>query len=123
MSAVLYDAMERAVKALKAHPELSPSITVSMTEDGLWVTPYIMGAPMQALLAWHEALKEPERDYEVTTSDAGNYTRVTVRGLLDDVPVIAQTVTFQDVTGQRGKVSLAELKKLAKNEEPLVPVT
>lgn len=119
MSVALYDALDRAVKALKAHPDLPPSITLSMTEDGLWVSPWVRGAPMTALLGWHEAMTDTEREYETDGVEGGDqFTKVTVRGLLDDVPVIAQAVTFQPVTGSRNRVSLVELRKLAKGEEP-----
>lgn len=123
MSTALYDALERAVKVLQAHPELAPSITVSMAEDGLWVAPYIAGAPMTALLTWNDALRDVERDFESTTGPdkSYSYTKVTIRGFLEDVPVVAQSVTFQDVQGTRGRISLAELKRVAKTEEPLFP--
>jgi hypothetical protein len=119
LSDALYDALDRAVKALKAHPDLPPSITVSMTADGLWVSPWVRGAPMRALLSWHDEMTETEREYEVNGIEGGDsYVKVTVRGLLDDVPVTAQAVTFQPVTGARNKVSLVELRKLAKDEMP-----
>jgi hypothetical protein len=119
LSVALYDALERAVKALRAHPDLPPSITLTMTDDGLWVSPWVRGAPMTALLGWHEEMTETEREYETNGIEGGDsYAKVTVRGLLDDVPVIAQAVTFQPVTGARNKVSLVELRKLAKVEEP-----
>lgn len=119
MSDALYDALDRAVKALKAHPDLPPSITVSMTADGLWVSPWVRGAPMTALLDWHNEMTETEREYETNGIEGGDtYYKITVRGLLDDVPVIAQAVTFQPVTGSRNRVSLVELRKLAKDEMP-----
>lgn len=124
MSSTLYDALERAVKALQAHSGLPPCISVSMTDDGLWVTPYIMGAPVSAILAWAEVMSEVEREFEsYPTGDGNGYTKITVRGLLEDVPVIAQTVTFQDVNGTRGRVTLAELRRIAKAEEEIVPVS
>lgn len=117
LSATLYDALERAVKALQAHPELAPSITVSMTDDGLWVTPWIRGAPMKALLTWHDAMTDVERETESSGVEGGDsYTKVTVRGLLDDVPVIAQTVTFQALS-TANKISIADLRKAASEEE------
>ncbi len=119
MSVALYDALERAVKALKAHPDLPPSITITLAEDGMWVSPWVRGAPMTALLGWHEEMTDTEREYETNGIEGGDtYVKVTVRGLLDDVPVTAQAVTFQEVTGARNKVSLVELRKLAKVEEP-----
>lgn len=90
-----------------------------MTDDGLWVTPYERGAPITALLGWHDALKDVTRELESYVSEAGSYRKVTVRGLLDDVPIVAQTVTFQELTGSRtGRVSEAELRRIAKMEEP-----
>lgn len=123
MSAVLYDALERAVKVLQQHPELPPTTTVSQTEDALWVNPYVLGAPLTAILGWHDAMREQEREFQLVTNEAGNYTTVTVRGFLEDIPVVAQTVTFQELNGQRGRITLAELRRAAGAEEEILPVT
>lgn len=113
MSAQLYDALERAVKTIKEHPELAPATSLSITEDGLWVTPWIMGAPITALLTWHDALSDTEREIE----GAETYCKVTVRGLLGDVPVIAQTTTHVQLPGNR--VSAAVLRTAAHDEDPV----
>lgn len=114
MSSSLYDALERAVKALKAHPRLPETISIALTEDGLWVTPWIPGAPLTSILAWHDELREPSREFE----SMDGYSKVEVRGFLDDVPIIAQVVTFQELSGRRDRLSEAELRRAARAEEP-----
>lgn len=114
LSGSLYDVMEKAVKALQNHSDLPESISFSITQEGLWVMPWILGAPLQAILAWHDALIDPTRTY----IPADGYTKVEIRGNLDDVPVIAQVVTYQELTGRNGRLSEAELRRTAKAEEP-----
>lgn len=114
MSEPLYELMDRAVKVLREHPTLPETISIAVTLDGLWVTPWIHGAPMQALLAWHDVMREPTREYEPHEG----YSKVTVRGYLGDVPVIAQAVTFQTLTGRTDVLGEAQLRQLAVQEEP-----
>lgn len=115
MSVSLYDALERAVKMIKDHPELAPVTSVSVTEDGIWVTPWIMGGPLTALLTWHDALTEPDRELEV----AETYSKITVRGLLGDVPVIVTGTTPVQLTGNRARISAAALRTAAHDEDPI----
>lgn len=112
----LYTSMESALVALKAHPDLPPTISVALTDDGLWVTPFEFGAPITALMGWHSAMTDPTCEFETTAGGAGSYTKITVRGLLDDVQVIAQTVTFRSVDGAAGTVSVTELQRIAAQE-------
>lgn len=114
MPVALYDALERAVKVLQEHTDLPVPISVSMTDDGLWVTPWLRGAPMKALLKWHEAMTEPQRECLVRPDGVIN---VTVRGFLDGTPVIAQAVTFQELSAPEDRLSLAELRRAAGEEE------
>lgn len=114
MPVPLYDALENAVKVLQEHADLPLPISVSMTEDGLWVTPWLRGAPMTALLAWREVMTDASQEFEVRPDGMIN---VTIRGLLGDVPVVAQAVTFQELSGSGGKLALAELRRAASEEE------
>jgi len=119
LSRSLYDFTDRAVNALRAHPDLPETISLAVTEDALWVSPWIAGAPMQAILAWHDVMRDTSREYEA----GEGYCKVTVRGFLEDVPVIAQAVTFQEVTGRIDRLSEAALRQLAKREEPFERIT
>ena len=114
MSIQLYDALERAVKTIKDHPDLAPVSMVSITEDGVLVTPWIFGAPITALLTWHDALTDPDRELEVAES----YSRIVVRGLLGDVPMIVHGTTHAQLTGSQSRISAAALRTAARDEEP-----
>lgn len=116
LSPPLYDALERAVKAIKAHPELASTPWVSMTEDGLWVTPWILGAPITALLTWHDAMTDVTR--EVSAVEGGGYSLICIKGTLDDIPVTAQITTIQDLSGTRTGISEGDLRYHARQEEP-----
>lgn len=117
MSQPLYDSLQRAVKILDAHPELRNTTTLSFTEDSLWVSPWLRGAPLTGLLRWHDAMSDVEREVEtITTTSAGSYYKVTVRGMLEDLHVVAQTVTFQEMTA--GALTEAELRRAAAQEDP-----
>lgn len=118
MSMALYGSLDRAVKVLLNHPELAPVITVSQTDEALWVTPYVLGSPIRALLTWHDVMTDTERELEPVRGDAGDYCKITVRGLLDGIPVSATSVTFQDL-GTPGRATLEDLRAAAENEMDL----
>lgn len=117
MSVPLYDGLERAVKAIKDHPELAPTYIVSVTEKGLWVSPWILGAPLTALMSWHDAMEDVTR--EVMSFEGGPYTVVQINGTLDGVPVTAQTTTIQDLSGTRTAMSEGDLRYYARQEYPV----
>lgn len=114
MNQPLHAPLEQAAKILGELDELPEYLSVAVTADGVWLTPWIHGAPITAVLAWIDMIDNPE----VTSVNYGEHTSVHAVGLFDAVRLHVSSTTHRLVQTQPdGRVSIDELRRIASEEE------
>lgn len=115
LSRPLYDALTAAVNILSQHPDLPEPLSVSMNQEGLWVDVWELGAPITALLKWYDALDNRSLEIAQSTDD---YTTVHVSGMLDKYPMTVTATTYRDIHTKTRRLSVDDLRKVAREEKP-----
>jgi hypothetical protein len=115
MQATLYDDLEAAVKFLPEWKKLPPLISFAVTNGGVYLQPWIHGAPVTALLAWADEMTNRACYVEIF----GEHTSIEFTGEINGIKVHCTGTThhFVRTTSETGAALIDDLREIASHEE------
>ena len=119
MSQAMYDRLLEAHKVLSTHRDRPEPLSVSVAEQGIFLTLWCPGGEVTGLLAWADLMERPA--FTANGLAAGGYRSLNARGVIDGVEftLSVSTRAYVPFDSQSGDVRREDLVTASRRENPL----